>query len=271
MDEPLTVYGVQHTVSFEQERWWHRFTFGLVKPKKVNTANVSEINKHFKALAANGVKKIGLEATSSREIKIPKVASNYDSNPHRYFKAITLRAQRAKLEVVDLENNLKSTALSLLEHVFSNAFMYDKRRVFSSEEFSRIAKAYAADVVMRPLESSLVSKMPPKKILRVYDKMVDVVAHNFSTFDARTFYELDHLMSRERSLEMANFARKQGVTHIVVGAAHAYDLQAHGHNVSYVNISDKEFGEIDDILSRRAILSHSTGLSTFVEKLRKCA
>lgn len=181
------------------------------------SGQVHAIIPHLKELQRQGVTKIGVERKT--EGKVPNGAYFFTD---RYFKAVELRAKRNGIDVVHVEDSPHSKALhavaGALGHIAGNSFEAD-----TPKEFQTLIEAVAKesnhdlDVTNRA-------------------KLIGAIIYNHAmVMDRSTARHLMRVVNFERSLEMYKRAKELGLTHIVVGAAHARDLdKSKLANVTYV-------------------------------------
>ncbi len=181
------------------------------------SGQVRAIIPHLKELQKQGVTKIGVEIKT--EGKVPNDVNKF---AERYFKAVELRAKRNGIDVVHVEDSPHSKALHVvagaLWHIAGNSFEADTPKEFqdliqaASEE-----SGHDLDVTNRA-------------------KLIGAIIYNHAmVMDRSTARHLMRVVNFERSLEMYKRAKELGVTHIIVGAAHARDLdKSKLANVTYV-------------------------------------
>ena len=181
------------------------------------SGQVAAIIPHLRKLRDQGVTRIGVETKTNG--KVPNEVYNFAD---RYFRAVELRAKRNGIEVVHVEDSPHSKALHVvagaLWHIGRNSFEADTPADFQKliEDVAKEA-GHDLDVTNRAKLIGAIVYVHPREM------------------DKKSALHLMRVVNFERSLEMYKRAKELGVTHIVVGAAHARDLdQSKLANVTYV-------------------------------------
>ncbi|HII39332.1 TPA: hypothetical protein HA318_05010 [Candidatus Micrarchaeota archaeon] len=129
--------------------------------------------------------------------------------PHPYFKSIAQKLQRLKTRAVRLEDNAHGTILDSLHYALLHATSENKLNsnyIMSQLELPKHPREHA---IRQTIERMLYSRP--------------------SDLDKQTHFTLlREAICFERSLQMCEAALRKGITHLIVGAAHAADIQTLG-------------------------------------------
>ena len=218
LSEPeMTVYGVDHSASRLVEN--EAGTSNKFTP----TENILAISKELNKLKKLHVKKFGIE--SVERLPQPKrvfIGVKHLDRTTRYFRAITLQAQRKKLKVHGLEESPKGNLLLkfgvVLNEITNGRVEY---KYTFKEHFERLINGRHCFFEAKDKTNVL--------------KLVDYLQHNSPNI-FRNLYGLNQASILARSLEMFENAKSKKLKHIIVGADHARDLELLKNvRVNYVN------------------------------------
>ena len=200
---------------------------------------VDTVSKVIKELRGQSQTRVGLESRDlpdpdiNSEIKDPRVVTRIkaklkEGDFGRFWTALAKRGK--EITFVPLENEIVAKALADATLWLEAA----NRHAHYGEEPKKYLQQLAITTDREYAEGN-------DSNLKCRTAILQALAKNLPKLNGITGQELDDAISVQRSHSMHKTALKQGITHIVVGAMHAKDLESAGKaKATYVNFTPLE-------------------------------